>query len=378
VPVPNLYLNQIEPRSPNTIFIYMMRRLLRLSSLHKSLFIDQRAAMCCFFGFLAAVFLLTGCAGGIVSGDKPVANIGLGAAPKLVVTPTSIAFQNVVVGQKNTQTVQISNAGRAELDVSSITLIGIGAGFSLGPVVAPLKIAPGANKSFTVSFAPTAATNSAKATISIATNNATSPVSIGVQGSGVSASSSWKIAPGSLTFQSVTVQSSESLGLQLSNNGNAAVTIKSISVTGSAFSTSGLNTGTVISPNQTINFLVTFHPTAARNATGTLQLTGSSVSPLSVNLAGTSTNPNTPAPQPHSVTLNWNDSGSGIAGYRVYRGTTSGGPYVDINSSLISTRSYVDSNVASGHKYYYVVTAIGTSGNESPFSNEASATIPNP
>jgi hypothetical protein len=349
----------------------MMRRLLRLSPRLKSVFTNWRAAFC-LSGFVASFFLLSGCAG-TVSGDKPAVPA---AAPQLVVTPNAITFQNVVVGQKNTQTVQISNAGNAELDVSAITLTG--AGFSLGSVVAPLQIVPGANKSFTVSFAPTAATNSAKATISIMSNDATSPSSIGVQGTAVSTNASWEIAPGSLTFQSVTVQSSESLGIQLANNGNAAVTIKSISVAGSAFSISGLNTGTVISPNQGIHFTVTFHPMTAGNATGTLQLTGSSVSPLSVSLAGSATNLSTPAAQPHSVTLTWSDNGSGIAGYKVYRGTTSGGPYVGINSSLIPATSYVDSSVASGGKYYYVATAVDTSGNESTFSNEASATIPNP
>jgi Abnormal spindle-like microcephaly-assoc'd, ASPM-SPD-2-Hydin len=347
----------------------MMRRLLQLSSHPKGLPKDQPAAFC-LFGFVTIVFLLAGCAGA-VSGDKPAS-----AVPQLVVTPNAITFQNVVVGQKNTQTVQISNAGSAGLDVSAITLTG--AGFSLGSVAAPIQIAPGANKSFTVSFAPTAATSSAKATISIMSNDATSPLSIGLQGTAVSASASWEIAPGSLTFQNVTVQGSVSSDIQVGNNGNAPLTVKSVTVTGSGFSTSGLNAGTVIWPNQGVHFLVTFHPTTAGNAKGTLQLTGSSVSMLSVNLAGTSTNANTTAPQPHSVTLTWSDNGTDIAGYRVYRGTTSGGPYVGINSSLIPTSSYVDSGVASGGRYYYVATAVDTSGNESAFSNEASATVPNP
>jgi len=322
------------------------------------------------FGFVAIVFLLSGCVGS-VNGGKSTST-----APQLVVTPSAITFQNVVVGQKNTQTIQVSNAGNSELDVSAITLTG--AGFSLGSVTAPLQIAPGANKSFTVSFAPTAATNSATANISITSNDATSPLNIGVQGSAVKATSSWTIVPGSLTFSSLAVQSTESLDVQLQNNGNTALTINSVVVTGSAFSTSGLNAGTVISPSQGIHFSVTFHPTTTGNSTGALQLTGSSVSPLSVSLSGTATNSNTPAPQSHSVTLTWNDSGSAVAGYRVYRGTTSGGPYVGLNSSLIVLTSYIDSNVAPGGKYYYVTTAVDSSGNESGFSNEASATIPNP
>jgi len=76
------------------------------------------------------------------------------------------------------------------------------------------------------------------------------------------------------------------------------------------------------------------------------------------------------------VTLNWNASTSTVAGYNVYRGTVTGGPYAKINSSLVSSLGYTDSNVQSGTTYYYVTTAVDSSGNESTFSNEASAPIP--
>ena len=343
------------------------------SSRVKSLSTGLRAASCV-VGFAVSVFLLSGCVGS-VSGDKSPTEAP--QAPQIVVTPNALTFQNVIVGQKNTQTVQISNAGNAELDVSAISLTG--AGFSLGSLAVPLQIAPGANKSFTVSFAPTAATTSAQATISIASNDAISPLSIGVQGTAIKPSAAWETIPSSLKFQSITVQSSESLDIQLSNKGNTAVAINSVSVSGSGFSSSGLNAGTVIYPNQGIHFTVTYHPLTAGNSSGILQLAGSSsVSPLSVSLAGSATNTNTVASQPHAVTLTWNDNGSSIAGYRVYRGTTSGGPYVGVNSSLIPSTSYVDAGVVSGGKYYYVATAVDGSGNESAYSNEASASVPNP
>jgi hypothetical protein len=278
--------------------------------------------------------------------------------------------------------VQISNTGNAVLNVSSISLTG--AGFSLSSITAPLQLAPGAKKSFTVSFAPAAAASSAKATVSIASNDKVSPTNIAVQGTALKAAPSWEISTGALTFSGVTVQSSQSKSVVLSNNGNVAVTISSVAVTGNGFSLSGINTGTVLSPSQAIGFQVTFHPTTSGSTTGSLKLTGSSVAQLSVSLAGTANTVSTSGAgsganaQSHSVTLTWNDSGSGIAGYRVYRGTTSGGPYVGISSSLIPITSYVDSSVSSGSKYYYVATAVDASGHESAFSNEALATIPNP
>jgi len=100
----------------------------------------------------------------------------------------------------------------------------------------------------------------------------------------------------------------------------------------------------------------------ASNATG---------SPAAVPLTGTGV-----APVQHSVALNWNASSSTVAGYNVYRGTVSGGPHAKINSSLVVVLDYTDSNVQSGTTYYYVTTAVNSSGNESVFSNEVSGTIP--
>lgn len=82
------------------------------------------------------------------------------------------------------------------------------------------------------------------------------------------------------------------------------------------------------------------------------------------------------AQQAHSATLSWTASTSAVSGYRVYRGTTTGGPYTLISSSLITLLTYTDSSVQSGATYFYVTTAVDASGNESVPSNEVKAAIP--
>jgi hypothetical protein len=77
-----------------------------------------------------------------------------------------------------------------------------------------------------------------------------------------------------------------------------------------------------------------------------------------------------------SVLLNWQTSTSTVSGYNVYRGTVSGGPYSRVNSSLVSGLSYTDSALAASTTYYYVTTSVNSSGVESGYSNQASATIP--
>jgi hypothetical protein len=77
------------------------------------------------------------------------------------------------------------------------------------------------------------------------------------------------------------------------------------------------------------------------------------------------------------VGLSWASSlSTGIAGYNVYRGTTSGGPYVPINSGVVIASTFTDLTVGSGTTYFYVVTAVDASTLESVFSNEVSATAP--
>jgi fibronectin type 3 domain-containing protein len=81
------------------------------------------------------------------------------------------------------------------------------------------------------------------------------------------------------------------------------------------------------------------------------------------------------------VIVTWTDSvTSGVVGYNVYRGTTSGGESsTPLNSSPVPGAPYVDTNVVAGETYYYVVTAISSNGvTQSADSKEASAVVPSP
>jgi O-glycosyl hydrolase len=74
------------------------------------------------------------------------------------------------------------------------------------------------------------------------------------------------------------------------------------------------------------------------------------------------------------VSLDWADNGEAdLAGYYVYRSTTSGGTYSLINGSLVVDSNYVDNDVNNFNYYYYVVTAVDSNDNESGYSNEDSA-----
>jgi fibronectin type 3 domain-containing protein len=150
------------------------------------------------------------------------------------------------------------------------------------------------------------------------------------------------------------------------------VTISQNTLAGAGYSMTGGSAPVTLSPSQNITLVVQFSPTTAGSTPGSITLVSNATgSPATIQLSGTGV-----APVQHSVALTWNASTSTVSGYNVYRSTVSGGSYTKINSSLVAVLSYTDSTVQNGTTYYYVTTAVDSTGSESTFSNEVSAPIP--
>jgi cellulose 1,4-beta-cellobiosidase len=74
------------------------------------------------------------------------------------------------------------------------------------------------------------------------------------------------------------------------------------------------------------------------------------------------------------IRLTWTQSSSpNVTQNNIYRSTVAGGSYALI-ATIGATTSYNSTGLTSGTTYYYVVTAVNSSGLESSASNEASAT----
>jgi fibronectin type 3 domain-containing protein len=135
-----------------------------------------------------------------------------------------------------------------------------------------------------------------------------------------------------------------------------------------------VSSGLILAPGQTATLNVTFAPSAAGSATGSIVVNSDATnSPLNIGLTGSGVQP-----VQHSTTLSWTASTSTVMGYNAYRGTVSGGPYTKLNASVNTSTTYTDSTVQSGQTYFYVVTAVDSSGVESSYSNQASGAIPTP
>ncbi|HXX43830.1 MAG TPA: fibronectin type III domain-containing protein [Candidatus Acidoferrales bacterium] len=65
-----------------------------------------------------------------------------------------------------------------------------------------------------------------------------------------------------------------------------------------------------------------------------------------------------------------------IAGYNVYKSEEAGTPGTRTNADLLLTPAFRDMNVQPGHRYFYTVTAVDHSGNESPRSEAIPGGVP--
>ncbi len=74
------------------------------------------------------------------------------------------------------------------------------------------------------------------------------------------------------------------------------------------------------------------------------------------------------------IEVNWNPSQKAdVTGYNVYRSTAAGDLGVKINAVLITSTSYMDSNVESSVVYYYTVRSMTSGGTEGTNTEQASA-----
>ena len=163
------------------------------------------------------------------------------------------------------------------------------------------------------------------------------------------------------------------LPVTLTSTGTEAVTINSVTISGTDFTFAGGAVFPVtLNPQQTVTLEVTFAPTQGVVETGTLTISSnSSTNPTStVSLSGTGQ---------HWVALSWTAPSSTpvpIVGYNVYRATGGSTTYTLLNTSVLTGTTYSDTAVQSGMGYTYYVESVASSGVQSVPSQSVTVTIP--
>lgn len=209
------------------------------------------------------------------------------AAPAIDVAPAALDFGAVTVGQVNDLTLTVRNTGSADLRVS-----GTGSSnplFSATSPAIPFTIAPAAQQTVTVRFAPTAA-GAQSGTLTIVNNDpGRAALAVPLSGTGaVAGAPSIQLAPASLDFGPVVVGRTGEETLTVSNTGNAPLTVSAIISSSSRF--------TVVSPAPPFNVAsgagqavrLRFAPAASGAQTATLTIASNDArGNATVNLAGT-------------------------------------------------------------------------------------------
>jgi|SRR5579871_1160203 len=210
---------------------------------------------------------------------------------------------------------------------------------------------------------------------------ATTAFSYGCAGTAAKSSTSNAVPTGgqlsassaTVNFGQTAVGANSTQSVTLSSTGSGSVTVNSVQASGTGFSVVQPQLPATLSPGQSMVLGVAFVPQTTGQQNGALVVSSSGTVPqLTVALVGTGST----ASSGHSATLSWNNGDATAVTYNVYRSGVSGGPYLPLNNSPLSTTTYKDSAVIAGATYYYVVTETNSSGVESLFSSEVPATIP--
>jgi len=182
------------------------------------------------------------------------------------------------------------------------------------------------------------------------------------------------LTPGSasVSFGNVTVGTSTSQPVSLTDTGKANVIISSVSVTGGGMSVSG-GSNVTLTPNQSVTIYVNFDPTGAGAVQGNL-VVSSNASNSALKIGVSATGVAAQAAQ-HTVSLSWQPSTSVVVGYYVYRGPATNN-LSKLTGTIDTANSYADGSVANGQTYVYAVTSVDSEQVESAKSTPVTVTIP--
>ena len=177
-----------------------------------------------------------------------------------------------------------------------------------------------------------------------------------------------------LSYGNVAVGSSSSQSVTLTNTGSGSISITNVSLTGTGLSSAGVSSGLILTAGNSAVLNITFAPSSSGTLSGDVTVTtDAGGTTLTITLSGAAIEPVS-----HTVTLGLTPNSSNVTGYNIYRSSASSGPYSQLNSVLVTSSNYVDSAVVAAHTYYYVATAVDSSGIESAYSNQVSGTVPTP
>ncbi len=306
-----------------------------------------------------------------LTAQSPTAPVQVAATPIASVTPTSLAFGNLLVGTTSAaRTVTLSNVGRAPLDIASIVAApGV---FAVSSTTCGTSLAAatgaGAPTSCTidVTFTPAVAGAVAGA-LTITTNDPVNPVlTVALSGTGVSPPpaaptnvSIVRLNTGTATLAWTDASTNEtSFQMQSSTNGGATWTNLGASITRGAAASAA--TGAILTRNVAVSAATNaLYRVLATNAGGStpsasvsLNNTVAPAAPSNVRVVSC-----TPDGTVASCNLTWIDNSNNNTGFRIQRATNANFTGATTNTVGANATTFSVGNLARGVSLYFRVQA---------------------
>ena len=216
----------------------------------------------------------------------------------LAVSPASISFGIVRIGNNQNQPATMTNSGGSSLTVTKVTPTGTG--FSVSGLSLPVTLAAGQSQPFTVIFTPQAP-GAASGNLAIVNTGSTPTVNVALSG-GTQTAGTLTPGPTSLNFGNIQLGNKLTLSETLTNTGGSTLTVTQVNPTGTGFSVSGLTLPLTLSAGQSQPFSVTFTPQASGTVSGNLAIVNTGSTPtVNVGLSGDSQTGGFLTPSPASL-----------------------------------------------------------------------------
>jgi hypothetical protein len=232
------------------------------------------------FGNKTAALVLTDSVG-----TQSVDVSGTGTAALAALSPASLTFPNQPVGTPSAaQVISLTNGGNIALSVTSISVTGVNSSDFAQTNMCGTSVAAGSTCTINVVFTPSS-TGSKSASIAVVDSIGTQTTTVG----GIGTAPAVSLSSSNLVFANQTVgTSSTAQAVTLTNSGNGALSISSISISGTNVTDfAQTNTcGTSVAAGANCTISITFVPTAAGTRTAAVTIVDNAGT-QSISLTGT-------------------------------------------------------------------------------------------
>lgn len=212
---------------------------------------------------------------------------GQGVEPVVSLSATAHTFGVQRIGTSSSAwTLTITNAGTSDLSLQNLSVSGQ---FGISGTCNGVRLSPGGTCSLTATFTPTS-TGAKNGSISIPSDAAGSPATVALTGTG--GSPAIALNTSSYDFgEQASGTTSPAQSFTISNTGNMALIVGTLSASGQFAVTSACNAAS-IAAGDSCTFSATFRPTGTGSKTGTVTIPSNANGPaLTIALSGTGTSP---------------------------------------------------------------------------------------